>query len=289
VLALVAGACAIVGRRLDTGADLLALLRAGTVGPELFTLPHGISEFDLVYEDGLYHLWYSTYDHTEATHHRSASTIAGLAAAADTTVLSGWIVPSAIKIASTWHIWAAAFSGTARHWTAIDPDGPYVFSDDLPAGTGDPHVRYRPTDGRFYCTYASGPPAYRVGLLRATDPAGPWTNLGFIYPSKESWYSTESDPGLAFSGDRVFVAHSGGEGSIQRCGMCEIDTDSWRAMGPGTILVEPTEAWEQRNGGHHVFNPVWLPKDRRLYFAHNPGYAGAWYDVETGWGYLAAP
>jgi len=278
--------------------SLITRLQGGTVASELFTLPNGINEFDILY-DGDYHLFYSTYNNDGATlktHHRQASTVAGLSSASDAVALAGKVVPTVIKVGTTWHMWCNDFTSTRTtfHYTASSPDGPFTLSDTVSGSKGDPHVRYRDFDGRWYMAYIGGsgptmdPSNWRCGLMWASDPAGPWTDLGFTFTSKAAWYNLETDAAVIFVEGRVYMALAGLDVSdVQCCGMAEVDPSTWQATADAVILVSPTEAWEQRNGAHRVFNPVFEPQDQRFYFSHNPGYAGAWYSVTTGWSYLA--
>ncbi|HQK54310.1 MAG TPA: hypothetical protein PLA73_08740, partial [Sedimentibacter sp.] len=60
------------------GEILIDSFKNGYHSPELFTLPNGVNEFDLLFEDGVYHLFY---DDKTQVRHRSATTIDGLSSA----------------------------------------------------------------------------------------------------------------------------------------------------------------------------------------------------------------
>ena len=261
----------------------------GIVSDELFTVTGGVNEFDLLYEAGYYHLWYSTYDASLGyTHHRSATTVAGLSSAADTIVLN-LCCPTAQLIGSTWHIWVTPYGGgTVYHYTATDPDGAYTLADTSTSLPNDPSVRYRASDGYYYFAYVNTPTSWAIGLKRATDPDGPWTDLGLIGLTPAGWYTEEADPDIFFIGAQAFILFSGWDGSTyQEVGIVEIDTSTWQAKTAGILLASPTASWMQRGNSGRIFNPIYLEHDNKIYFAQNPGYTGTWYNTVTGWGYLA--
>jgi len=82
------------GKRLDDG-----LYRADDSG-ELFQLPTGVNEFDIVFEEGLYHLFYD--DKTQVKH-RQAATIGGLLSAADDLTIAGRY-PSVLFENGVWNL-----------------------------------------------------------------------------------------------------------------------------------------------------------------------------------------
>jgi hypothetical protein len=271
--------------------DFINNLEVGTVSDELFTLAHGVNEFDLLYENGYYHLFYTTYEVGDyRTHHRAATTRTGLATAADAEILPANLVcPTAQLIGSTWHVWVAT-EGTrnTHHYTASDPDGPYTLADDVSGEVGDPHVRKWDIDGNYYLAYIDDGANWSTGIKYSASPSGPWTDLGYIFSvlGKETWYLYETDPAIFFVGTRAFVSFGGVDsGNVQKCGLVEISTTTWKVLAVGTVVVAPTETWMQRNGAYRVYNPVWLEHDGLLYFVQNPYSGGYAPSVATGWGY----
>jgi hypothetical protein len=264
----------------------------GTLSSELFTLPHGVNEFSLLYENGYYHWFYTTYEVGDfRVHHRAALTIAGLASATDTEILPATnVCPTALLVGSTWNLWvtnSADGGRTVHHYTASNPNGAYSWHDDLTGDAGDPSVRKWDLDGKYYMGYIGDGANWRIGLKQASSPNGPWTDLGFIFSvlGKESWYTLESDPCVFFMGSRCFVSFAGWDGvSTQKCGLVEVNTSTWKAFAAGTVIQEPTETWMQRNATR-IFNPVWLEHDGLYYFSQNPYNGGYAPSVATGWGY----
>lgn len=283
---------------------LIDRLQNGRLSGELFSLPHGVNEFDLVYDGGAYHWVYTVYaaGFTATVHYRTAATVEGLEAAADTVILSAagghasTAVPTIQHIGSTWHVWAGSTSGGStpvRHYTASAASGPYTLADEVAYGAiGDPNVRYRAADGYWYMvvTDTSSDPIWQVAILRSASPSGPWDNMGAptsIVGRTDFDSIVQADPSIVFIGSKVYMFYAGYDGTVTKVGCFEINPVTWKATTTGIMLVEATQPWQMPNGAERVQDPIWVPEDGRLYYEANAGYAGAWYNVSAGWGYLA--
>lgn len=276
----------------------------GAEAVELFSLPHGVNEYDLIYDGGLYHWVYTVYGagFVAEVHYRGAATVEELADATDTVILSeptheSTAVPTIQHYGDTWHVWAGSTSGgetPVRHYTAAAPEGPYTLADSLPiAAIGDPNVRYRAADGLYYLAVTDASETnWQVRLLAASDPAGPWTDLGAPASGvgRTGFDSViQADPNIVFIGSRAFMLYAGYDGVITQVGGFELDTGTWQALTVGQLLLTATEPWQMVNGAERVQDPIYLPEDARIYFEVNAGYAGDWWDVPAGWGYFAPP
>jgi hypothetical protein len=263
--------------------DLIQRLLASEQAPEMWTRSGGVNEFDLLYAEGAYHLFLTHYE--ADTRYRCAETLGGLETAAETQINSGKY-PSALFEDGQWHLWVTDASAHAtRHFIAASPTGTWSLADTLASGYFDVHVRKGP-DGRYFASYKKD---LKAGVLVADAPGGPWTDLGFVFADLEAagWHAQEeADAAILFDGARAYVAFAGWNGSQQRVGIVEVDATTMRAIEPATVLVEPAEPWQQRNGSHKVFSPVYLRTGavERLFFSHNPSAGG----VTTGWSHLRA-
>jgi hypothetical protein len=270
-------------------AELIEQLLEGILGDELFTLAHGINEFDLVYDNGYYHLFYTTYVSSHyVVNYKTSTTILGLETATNSEVLpTGMVCPSVIKVGSTWHMWACE-EGTrnVNHYTSSNPNGTYTLESAVTGEIGDPCVRYRETDSTYYMSYVGSSPNWYIGIKSASSPNGPWTDLGYIFSTHTGWKEYEMDPAIFFRGDKAFVSFAGYDLTTQKLGIVELDTTTWEAKTEGILLLSPTETWMQRNSSNKIFNPVWLEHDRKMYFAHNPYNSGYAPSIEAGWGYI---
>jgi hypothetical protein len=269
--------------------SLIDRLRGGQHSAELFTLTNGVNEFSLTYVSGTYYL---AYDNKTETKLRSASTIAGLSAASDSTPVANGRYPAILFDGSTWHLWVFKQGSLAtEHYTAATFTGTYTLSDTWTTNLADASVTRSPIDGLYYAAYKEVTSApHEIGVMWATNPAGPWTDLGYVFADigRANWHATEeADPQVIFFGGRAYVAFAGWDGSQQRVGMVEVNPTTMRAFAPAVVLVNPLETWQQRNSANKVFSPIFLSLDsqpgrERLYFSQNPGAAG----VATGWGYV---
>ncbi|SDJ98737.1 family 43 glycosylhydrolase [Paenibacillus naphthalenovorans] len=271
-------------------ASLTDHLRGGALSPELFTLPTGINEFDLLYEDGMYHLFY---DDKSSTKHRSAKTIEELSSSTDDMTINGRY-PTAYKDEKgVWHVWVYhPPTKTTQHFTSSNAAGPYSYRDAALLNLADWHVRKSPLDQKYYATYKDIN-TKMAGIARADTPYGPWTDLGPIFSElgQAPWHALEeADAAIFFHESRVYVSFAGWDGKKQRVALVELNSNTMKAASPAIALVEPIEPWQTRNSQAKIFNPVFLEqtiaseKDR-IYYAHNsdPGSDTA---VPSGWGYL---
>lgn len=271
--------------------SLIDQFRAPQQSAELFTLPNGVNEFDLWFDSGTYYL---AYDNKTETRLRSASTIAGLSSAGDTTPVALGRYPAIYFDGATWHLWVFIQAGlVTRHYTASTFTGTYTLSDSWPANYADPDVRRSPIDGRYYGAYKNtGVSPQTVGVMVADNLAGPWTDLGAVFADigRVPWHATEeADPGCIFYGGRAFVAFAGWDGTQQRLGLVEVHPATMRAFAPAAVILNPLETWQQRNSQLKVFSPTFLalpnePGRPRLYYSHNVSASG----IAAGWGFLEA-
>ena len=245
--------------------DFFTAARQGSPSAELFTLPTGVSEFDLSLADGVYQFFY---DDRSRTVQRSASTVAGLASATDTVVNSGRY-PTAQKFGSVWHLWTWSQTDLyCSHYTATAAEGPYTYADRLPNGMADPHVRQL-GDGLFYAAYKTYP-GRKTGLMHAPAADGPWTDLGLVWSAfpRAPWHSVgEADPAIFEYGGSRYISFLGWDGYVGRLGLVRIGLDG-KPLAPAVTLHSPTAAWEQRYGSLTLMNPVWL--EDRFYYSHQP-------------------
>lgn len=262
-------------------------LAASHQSAELFTLPNGVNEFDLVWAQGRYHLFY---DDKHQTRHRSAPTLAELADAPDDLTLTGRY-PSVLEHGGVWYLWAHHCKPRRTClYRSGRPQGPYTLADDW---SGPPHysdwrVTRNPGNGRFYAAYKHSR-ALSMGVMTADTPNGPWVDHGAVFAGRgrASWHSVEeADPQIIFHGQRAYVAFAGWDGHRQRVGMVGFDPVAMKAKGPAICLVEPNRPWQNRNCQSKVFSPTWVTipgqGPGRLFFSHNPSAPG----TPSGWAYL---
>mgnify|MGYP005827765319 CR=1 FL=1 len=269
-------------KRLDDG-----LYRADDSG-ELFQLPTGVNEFDIVFEGGLYHLFY---DDKTQTKHRQAATIAGLSAAADDLTIAGRY-PSVLFENGTWNLflWDQGNARTDRY-TASAAAGPYTFQNTIVSGKADFAIAVNPSDGTYVGTYketSGSPDDGYMGVLTAPSLSGPWTDLGLVYSTgqRAAWHEAEeADPVPVFFNGRLYILFAGyPEAGLlrQSVAIVEIDTGGNPLTTP-RILVNPREDWQDGPDGFKVFSPRLLIAEgkTRLFYSHNPGTA-----VSAGWAFL---
>lgn len=268
--------------RLDDG-----FYRASDSG-ELFQLPTGVNEFDILFEDGFFHLFY---DDKTQTKHRQSATIQGLAIAADDLTIAGRY-PSVIFDSGEWHLflWDQG-NGRTDRYTSSSATGPYVFQETVAAGKADFAVAKNPGNGGYVAAYkeSSGSPDDNLaGILTADSLAGPWTDRGIIFTAGEraAWHEAEeADPVPVFFNGRMFVVFAGWPTvgyKRQRVGIVELDP-SFNPVTSPRILVEAVESWQNGPQGFKVFSPRVLTVGgvTRLFYSHNPGAS-----VPAGWAYL---
>jgi hypothetical protein len=271
-------------------ADLQNGLYEAEDSGELFQLPTGINEFDLLYEGGLYHLFY---DDKTQTKHRQAATVQGLSSAPDDLTQAGRY-PSAFYDGSTWHLYVFnQGANQTEHYTSASASGPYTLQDNLPTGWADFAVAQDPDSGVYYATVKdinAGPTNLKALALSSTSLGGPWSSLGPIFQegARAGWHqSEEADPCPVFFRGKRYVVFAGwpGAGLVttrQRIGIVEVDSN-FDAIAPPRVLVNPFEDWQIGPQGPKVFSPRALTVDgvTRLFYSHNPGVA-----TSAGWAYL---
>lgn len=269
--------------------SLIDPFRGGTVSPELFTLTNGVNEFDLLKDGSTY---YFAYDNKTTTKLRSASSIAGLSGAADTTPVADIRVPTIWLEGSTWHLWGGktSDSNNCHHYTSSSFAGTYTDTGEVfPSGYGDIHIR-KFSDGFFYMAYIYDPGTGRyIGLMKSSSVNGPWTDLGNVYSSRAGTYSGEyADPALFEKSGRTYISYAAWDGNatnVQYPVIAEFSTTTGKVTSPPIAVANPfDETWSQRNSAIKLFNPVFLSEDAnpdRVYYSHNVGTTG----VASGWGY----
>jgi hypothetical protein len=279
-----------VARRLNgNNISMVEKFRGGALSAELFTLPNGVNEFDLIKVGGIY---YFAQDDKTTTQLRSASTIAGLATATATAPVSTLRFPTIQFDGTTWHLWGQQISeNKVHHYTAPAFAGPYTDIDQMTT-YGDVSVR-RFSNGKWYMGYLDGRDSTRpAGVLVAESPNGPWANLGKFFADigRSPTHTGEEDDLCVWEADgRVYLTFSAFDGIDQTKGqlpnITELDPNTFRAKAQSVNLVNPTQAWQQRNNQFKLFNPVFLREDAapdRIYYSHNVSTTG----VASGWGYI---
>lgn len=254
---------------IGTFKPIMARLRAGTP-TDLFGLPNGVNEFDLIYDGSQYVIAY-TDQGTEEVRIRHAATIAGLESASVDAVISGKY-PGIAFDGSTWHVWCQQ-PGTFNlyHYTAASLTGTWTLAATFGAGRSDPQARQDPVTGLWYLAYLNTVPAFsdwRVGLYQSSSPDGPWTDLGLTFDTVGHIWDREYDPCPAFYGGSAYLTCTVTDGgSFQGCLMAELDRASaMQAKSQGLIVETP-------NGG-----PVFV----------DDGTQRVYYYTASGFGYTQA-
>lgn len=261
----------------------------GKLSPELFELPSGINEFDLLQLEGTY---YFAYDDKTTTQLRHAKSIQELATASSYQPVQNGRYPSLFYQGGVWHLWLWLDDESATvHFKATNFTGPYVASDTLPAGLADIHVR-KSKSGKYLAAYKDTWEGSQMasGLLTAETLDGPWTNLGYIFTNgRDAWHAgEEADPAFFDTNGKSYVTFAGWDGinpaENQRIGIVEVNPDTGKAKGKATILLEATEPWQKKNGQKKLFNPVFLcdKSIQRIFYAQNVSVKG----IPAGWGYI---
>ncbi|WP_284643851.1 family 43 glycosylhydrolase [Paenibacillus silviterrae] len=267
-------------------------LKSGTLSSELFTLPTGINEFDLLYSQGVYHLFY---DNKTSSKHRSANTIYELRYSENEVTISGRYPTAYRDDNGDWHIWVYnPQKKRTEHLLSVDNLNTFTFKGDCPTYLADWHVRKNPEDQKFYASYKNIQ-TLKAGVATAESPTGPWVDLGPIFSEigPELWHSMEeADAAIFFKESKAFVSFAGWDGHKQRVGLVELNPTTMKALEPALVLVEPTEPWQNRNSQAKIFNPVYIDethelKQESIFYSHNsdPGTDKA---ISSGWGYLEA-
>lgn len=271
--------------------QLILALQSGSQSPELFELPNGVNEFDLLLIDGVY---YFAQDDKTTTQLRSAKSLHELALATPHTPVPQGRYPTIQYERGIWHlwVWSAAQSAT-QHFKSANFAGPYSTSDSLPTNLADIHVR-RAQSGQYFAAYKDQRKGAQLasGLLTAPSLDGPWHDLGHIFPDgREAWHAgEEADPAFFDAINQSYVSFAGWDGNDlsknQKLGIVEVDPKSGKAIGKATILLEAKEPWHLKNNQRKLFNPVFLCDGyrSRMFFAHNISAPG----TPAGWGYIDA-
>jgi hypothetical protein len=278
----------VVTRGICSEIDLLIpALENGEKSPELFRLLTGVNEFDLLYVEGQYHLFY---DDKIQTKYRKATTIGGLSAAADELTIAG-NYPSAIYENGTWHLWLWDNDDKiTKHYSAKFAKGPYTFMDECPRYLGDYDVVKSPVDGSYFAGYKNSI-TLRGGVAKSKSLNGPWQDLGYVFTERNqsNWHlGEEADGSVFFYLNKVYFLFAGWDGVKQRIGIAQVDAQTMKALTKATCLLSPKESWQKRNNSPKVFNPVGFidphnAKQVYVYYSQNPSAA-----FETGWGYIRA-
>ena len=270
---------------------LIESLKTGHQSPELFELPNGVNEFDLLRVNGVYYL---ASDNKKETELRSAKTIAGLAKARAFVPVPNGAYPSIQYRHGVWHLWVYfGHRAITQHFTSSKFEGPYDAADTLPLGLADIHVR-RSRRGVYYAVYKDVREGAKLaaGLLTSQSLYGPWKDMGHIFfHARATWHAgEEADPALFEYNGKTYLTFAGWDGldgsNNQKLGIVEVSPQSGKAVGEATILLGATKPWHVRNGQSKLFNPVFLCDGgrSRLFFAQNVSAPG----VPAGWGYIEA-
>lgn len=256
-------------------------VRQAVLSPELFTLPHGVNEFDILLVDGEYHLFYTDLGDTK---HRKASTVALLETAEDDTTLPGRY-PTAVYEDGLWNVWTwdLGVQRTKRYTSGSIP-GTFVEAEDmLPENFSDLHVRVL-SGGGFIASYKHFV-TLKVGVMTAPAVSGPWTDKGYILDTADrpSWLvDEEADPSTFEYDGKLYCPFASFDGVVQRVAIVEVSPTTFRAVAQPVSVQSPTEPWMQTGGSYKIFNPVFLVD--RVFFAHNTSST-----TEAGWAELVMP
>jgi len=267
---------------------LLDSFRAGFLSSELFTLPNGVNEFDLIKIDDYY---YFASDDQTTTRLRMASSVPDLSLATPYTPVANLRFPSIQFDGSYWHLWGSNISGIGEHYTSTSFTGSYTLRDTLPVGFHDLHVRQL-SNGLYYCAYKDANVSPRkIGLLVAKTPYGPWTNLGYCFddvPPSVVRSGEEADPAIFEADDQCYITYAAYDGLLtQRPAIALLDPNTGKARHESVVLVNPLLPWQQANGQKKLFNPVFLREGSqpdRIYYSQNVSATG----IPAGWGYIEA-
>ena len=271
-------------------APLIESFAAGRQSPELFELPNGVNEFDLLHIDGVYYL---ASDNKTETELRSAKSITDLANATASIPIPDGRYPTIQYSQGIWHLWVwFGEKMITQHFTSSHFEGPYALADTLPYGLADIHVR-KAHNGRYFAAYKDLRDGAQLaaGLLTASSLDGPWDDLGHIFADRAGWHAgEEADPALFENNGKLYLSFAGWDGhdltKNQKIGIVEINPTNGKAIGEATILLEANKPWHTRNGHSNLFNPVFLCDGARslLFYAQNASAK----DVPSGWGYIEA-
>lgn len=281
--------------------DMIDGFRNAVPSGQLFEVAGGINEFDIIYAEGYYVLVYNT--GFTVTKIRRATTIAGLAAASDTTINIAGTVPSILYDGGEYHLWLGAVDGepNTQYYHCATYNGTYVKSaiTGPDALFGDAHVRKNPVTGKFYMSgqITDTEPYYTI-ILESTTVNGTWTLVGTPFAGTALPAPTGfqmADSAISFYDQRAFMFWAGAavgdygdySAGTQRIFVVELDQTTWTAIGTPYCIKEPAETWEQDNSKVKIFNPVLLddptsPGKEKVFYSHNSN----WTAANDGFSYL---
>lgn len=272
-------------------APLIQAFEHGSQSPELFELPNGVNEFDLLLIDGVY---YFAQDDKITTQLRSAKSLHDLALATPYMPVPKGRYPTIQYESGIWHLWLwFRDRSVTQHFKSANFAGPYSAGDSLPTNLADIHVR-KAQNGQYFAVYKDLRKGAQLaaGLLTAPSLDGPWHDLGHIFANgRDAWHAAEeADPAFFDTNGKSYVSFAGWSGTDlsqnQKIGIVEIDPETGKAIGKATILSEAREPWQVKNNQRNLFNPVFLCDGfrSRMFFAHNIGAPG----TPAGWGFIDA-
>lgn len=256
---------------------------------ELFSVPGGINEFEVLFVDGSYYIAFHPYEEPKPRIFRIENLDDFDIATAESADLPAVYYPTLLFVDGEWHLWGWTTGNGIEHWVARNWRGPYQLQgkiDNTIGLRGDPHVRKSP-DGTYILAYKYAQAPYWAGLMTAPSPNGPWTDRGPIFAKRDDVHAgEEADPAVHFFMDGsiylTFAAWNGDSQHIQQVAGVELD-QNLKPIGSVRILIKPEQPWQQRNGSRKVFNPIIVEHPHgqiELFYAHNPSAK----NVQTGWG-----
>jgi len=175
--------------------------------------------------------------------------------------------------------------GLTQHYTSYSPTGGWVFSDNVTINLNDFSVAKHPTDGYWYgigFLTGMGP----LTLVRASDPAGPWTSLGDVFADTGAPpFSDNSrpDPDLALGVDgRDYIFFTGHPSiiltNVYFPAIAEVDLAKGRVKNSPVVLFDGPEAWTRPTSPVSDLQFLRVPgqPDRIFGFTNDGGAGGDW-------------
>jgi hypothetical protein len=245
-------------------------------------------ESSIVYDGGDYYVFNTFSYETNGVAVRVASTPEGIVSAKPTTDLAPIVYPSVVKDPATgiWHMWGRnALQNLTQHYTSDSPTGGWKYSDDISINLNDFSVARDAATGYWYGVgflTGMGP----LTLLRASNPAGPWTSLGDVFAGTGAPPFSDSsrpDPNLALDVDgHDYLFFTGHPSTLLTNAyfpaIVEINLATGRVENSPMVLFDDEEDWASFNTPLSDLQFLRVPgqPDRIFGFANDRGAGGNW-------------